>query len=168
MCGVWGSRESYSGIFGCGVQEMCCPGVLTPISIKNNPFLRLILLEQTPLLTCFGLVTPQKWLVSRRINLRKALFLIDVGVKVGGRDREARMPLCVLGVRVLACWDSGSGFRVLSSGLRVQGSRFWVLGLRFWVQALRVKVCEMRSAQTLNGVTKSSSQIYCCHGRVAL
>ena len=53
---------------------------LTPISIKNNRFLKLILLEQTPLLTCFGFETRQKWLLSRRINLRKRLFLIDVGV----------------------------------------------------------------------------------------
>jgi hypothetical protein len=48
--------------------------ILTPIWIKNKPFLKVILLEQTPLLTCFGFVTRQKWLVSRRINLRKALF----------------------------------------------------------------------------------------------
>ena len=56
--------------------------ISTPVSIKNNPFLKLILLEQTPLLTCFGFVASQKWLVSRRINLRKALFSIDVGVKI--------------------------------------------------------------------------------------
>ena len=66
-------------------EEDCEPTArrltLTPISIKNNPFLKLIILEQTPLLTCFGFVTRQKWLVSRRINLRKALLSIDVGVK---------------------------------------------------------------------------------------
>ena len=56
--------------------------ILTPISIKNNPFLKLILIEQTPLLTCFGFVTRQKWLVLRRFNLKKALLLIDVGVKL--------------------------------------------------------------------------------------
>ena len=56
-----------------------CPG-LTPISIKTNPFLKLILLKHTPPLTCFGFETPQKWLVSRRIKIRKVLFLIDVGV----------------------------------------------------------------------------------------
>ena len=42
--------------------------ILTPISIRNDRFLKLILLEQTPLLTCFGFVTRQKRLVSRRIN----------------------------------------------------------------------------------------------------
>jgi hypothetical protein len=62
----------------CGRDPM-----LTPISIKNNSFLNLIILEQQPLLSCFGLVTRQKRLVSRRINLREALFLIDVGVKMG-------------------------------------------------------------------------------------
>ena len=36
-----------------------------------------------PLLTCFGFVTRQKWLIFRRINLRKALVLIDVGVDGG-------------------------------------------------------------------------------------
>jgi hypothetical protein len=55
------------------VPHHACPG-LTPISIKNNPFLELIILEQTPLVTCFGFVTRQTWLVSRRINLRKVLF----------------------------------------------------------------------------------------------
>ena len=59
------------------------PHILIPTSIKNNPFLKLILLEQTPLLTCSGCVPGQKWLVSRRINLRKALLLIDVGVNIG-------------------------------------------------------------------------------------
>jgi hypothetical protein len=58
--------------------------ILTPILIKNHPCLKLILLEQAPLLTCFGFVTRQKWLVSRRINLRKTLILIDVGVKIDG------------------------------------------------------------------------------------
>ena len=57
--------------------------VLTPISIENNRFVKWIFLEQTPLLTCCGFVTSQKWLISRRINSRKRLFLIDVGVKVG-------------------------------------------------------------------------------------
>ena len=59
---------------------------LIPISIKNNPFLKLILLEQTPLLTCFVFATRQKWLISKRINLRKALFSIDVGVENGKLD----------------------------------------------------------------------------------
>ena len=54
---------------------------LTPIAIKNNTFLKLILLEHTPLLTCFGFVTRHKWLVSRIINIRKVLCLIDVGVR---------------------------------------------------------------------------------------
>ena len=50
------------------------PASLTPTSIGNNYFLKSILLERTPLLTRFGFVTRQKWLVSRRINLRKVLF----------------------------------------------------------------------------------------------
>ena len=65
------------------------PPILTPTSILNCPFLKLILLEQTPLLTCF--LTRQKWLVSRRINLRKASSLIDVGVEIlcgGFRGRK--------------------------------------------------------------------------------
>ena len=53
--------------------------------MQNNSILELILLEQTPLLTCFGFVTLQKWRVSRRINLKKTLSLIDVGVKSGDR-----------------------------------------------------------------------------------
>ena len=64
-------------------QPWRVPKVLTPISIKINPSLKLILLEQTQLLTCFGFVTRQKWFVLRRINLRKASFLIDDGVKCG-------------------------------------------------------------------------------------
>ena len=56
--------------------------ILTPTLIKNNSFLKLIHLKNTPLSTCFGFVTRQKWLVSIRVNLRKALFLIDVGVKI--------------------------------------------------------------------------------------
>ena len=56
--------------------------VLTPESIKFNRFLKLIPLEHKPLLACFGFVTRQKWLVSRKINLRKRLNLIDSGVKV--------------------------------------------------------------------------------------
>ena len=74
--GVWGRTSK------CARPNSGFNLVLTPIPIKNNPFLKLILLEQTPLLTCFGFVTSQKWLVSRRINLRKASFLIDVGVKI--------------------------------------------------------------------------------------
>jgi hypothetical protein len=54
--------------------------ILTPISIRNDRFLKLILLEQTPLLTFFGFVARPKGLVPRRIGLRKRLFLIDVGV----------------------------------------------------------------------------------------
>ena len=53
-------------------------------SIKFNRFLKLILLEHKPLLACFGFLTRQKWLVSREINLRKRLDLIDSGVKING------------------------------------------------------------------------------------
>ena len=67
-----------------------CRRTLTPISIKNNLLLKLILLEQTPLLTCCGFVTRQKWLVLRRTKLRKALFLIDVGVKTRCSRRPDR------------------------------------------------------------------------------
>jgi len=54
---------------------------LTPTSIKLNRFLKMILLENKQLLECFGFVTSQKWLVSREINLRKPLNLIDVGAE---------------------------------------------------------------------------------------
>jgi hypothetical protein len=47
--------------------------LLTPISIKNNRFLKLILLEQTPLLTCFGFVTRQKWLFKEN-QLKKTII----------------------------------------------------------------------------------------------
>ena len=57
------------------------PRFLTPASIKFNSFLKSILLENKPLLACFGFVTRQKWLVSTKINFRKRLNLIDVGVK---------------------------------------------------------------------------------------
>ena len=56
---------------------------LTPTSIKFDRFLKLILVERQPLLACFGFVTRQKWLVSTKINLRKRLNLIDVGVESG-------------------------------------------------------------------------------------
>ena len=56
--------------------------VLTPTSIKFNRVLRLILVGRKPLSTCFVCVERQKWLVSTKINLRKRLNLIDVGVKV--------------------------------------------------------------------------------------
>ena len=82
------TQRSLSVKFTAG-EKSCSGQLLTPISIKNNPFLKLILPEQTSLLTCFGYVTRQKWLVSRRININKALFLIDVGVKLwvaGGRQ----------------------------------------------------------------------------------
>ena len=46
-----------------------------PTSIKFNRFLKLILLEHKPLLACFGFVTRQKWLVSRKVNLTKRLNL---------------------------------------------------------------------------------------------
>ena len=39
------------------------PPHLTPTSIKFNYFLKLIILEHKPLLTCFGFVKSQKWLV---------------------------------------------------------------------------------------------------------
>ena len=61
---------------------------LTPESIKFNRFLKLTILEHKPLLACFGFVTSQKWLVSREINLRKRLNLIDVGAEIG----RARAP----------------------------------------------------------------------------
>ena len=41
---------------------------------RHNPFLKLILLEQTPLLTGFGFGARQKWLVPRIINLKKHYF----------------------------------------------------------------------------------------------
>jgi hypothetical protein len=60
---------------------------LTPESIKFNRFLKLILLEHKPLWACFGFVKRQKWLVSRKINLRQVLNLIDSGVKDGAREQ---------------------------------------------------------------------------------
>ena len=57
--------------------------LLTPTSIKFNRFLKLIVLEHTPFLACFGFMTSQKWLVSGEINLRKRLNLIDVGAELG-------------------------------------------------------------------------------------
>ena len=63
------------------IDHPACQRV-TPISIENDHFLKLILREQTPLLTCFGTETRQQWLLPRRINLRKAVFSIDVGVKL--------------------------------------------------------------------------------------
>ena len=56
--------------------------ILTPTSIKSNRLLKLILLENKPLLACFGFVTRQKWLVSTKIDFKKASFLIDIGVKL--------------------------------------------------------------------------------------
>jgi hypothetical protein len=62
--------------------SMVCAGVyLTPTSIKFNRFVKLILFEPKPLLACSGLVTSQKWLVSRKFNLRNRLNLIDVGAE---------------------------------------------------------------------------------------
>ena len=58
------------------------PQLLTPTSIKFNRFLKMIFHENKPLLACFGFVTSQKWLVSRRINLRKPLNLIDIGAEL--------------------------------------------------------------------------------------
>ena len=54
---------------------------LTPISIQRYYFLKLILLEHTPLLACFVFVVRPKVLLVRRINLRKQYFYIDIGVK---------------------------------------------------------------------------------------
>ena len=54
---------------------------LTPTLIKFNRFLKLILIERKPLLACFGFLKRQKWLVATKIDLRKRLNLIDVGVK---------------------------------------------------------------------------------------
>ena len=62
--------------------------LLTPTSIKFNRFVKLILVDHMPLLACFGFMTSQKWLVSVKINLRKRLNLIDVGVKICGRDNS--------------------------------------------------------------------------------
>ena len=89
MCTSASSSSVRCGMYG-RLRRIawCRRKILTPISIKKNPFLKLILLEQTPLLTCFGFVTRKKWLVSRRINLRKALFLIDVGVKISQPSRR--------------------------------------------------------------------------------
>jgi hypothetical protein len=53
-----------------------------PESIKFNSSLKLTLLEHKPLLACFGFVTRQKYLVSRKNDLRKRLNLIDSGVKI--------------------------------------------------------------------------------------
>ena len=61
-----------------------CRSGSTPQSIKSNRFLKLILLEHKPLLTCFGFVRRQKWLVSTEFNFRKRLHLIDCGVEGGG------------------------------------------------------------------------------------
>ena len=58
--------------------------LLTPTSIKFNRFVKLILIKPKPLLACFGFVTRQKWLVSRKFNLRKRLNLIDVGAELQG------------------------------------------------------------------------------------
>jgi hypothetical protein len=66
----------------------------TSTSNKHNTFLKLILLENKPVLACLGFETRQEWLVSRRINLRKVLFLIDVGVK-HRRDMAGAMYECV-------------------------------------------------------------------------
>ena len=54
----------------------------------------MILLEHNPLLACFGFVKSQKWLVSRKINLRKRLNLIDVGADMGRyhEKRDLRCP----------------------------------------------------------------------------
>ena len=62
----------------------------TPQSIKFNRFLKLILLEHKPLLACFGFVTRQKWFVSKQINLRKRLKLIDFRVKSGRGKLSSR------------------------------------------------------------------------------
>ena len=56
--------------------------LLTPTSIEFNRFLKLILLEHKPLLTCFGFVASPEWLVSGKISLRKRLDLIDVGAEL--------------------------------------------------------------------------------------
>jgi hypothetical protein len=57
--------------------------ILTLESIQFNHFLKLILLEHKLLLACFGFVARQTWIVSRKINVRKRLNLIDSGVKIG-------------------------------------------------------------------------------------
>ena len=56
--------------------------ILSPESIEFNRFLKLILLEHTPLLACFGFVTRQKWRVSIKISVRKRLNLNDSGVNI--------------------------------------------------------------------------------------
>ena len=84
--GGWGCATFSAG--GAGVEGAAFS--LTPTSIKFNRFLKLILLEHKPLLACFGFVTSQKRLVSREINLRKRLNLIDVGaLSEGGSVRGA-------------------------------------------------------------------------------
>jgi len=49
----------------------------------------MIFLENKPLLACFGFVTSQKWLVSKKINLRKRLNLIDVGAENTAASKPA-------------------------------------------------------------------------------
>ena len=72
---------------------------LTPTSIKNNAFLELTLLETSR----FWRVTKPKHftsgLCSRRINLRKVLFLIDVGVK-----RDLVLWRCGTAMRAFVFW----------------------------------------------------------------
>ena len=41
-------------------------------------------------------MTRQKWLVSMRIKSRKALFLIDTGVKIGGQVLDGWMWVAVI------------------------------------------------------------------------
>ena len=68
----------------------------------------------------FGFVTRQKWLVSRRINLRKELFLIDIEVKDVHRHASAS----------LARW----------SGCTTRDGDAWGIRLNFRVQGLRVRI----------------------------
>ena len=56
--------------------------ILTPISILKYCFLKLILLEYTPLLACSVFVVRPKLLLFRRVNSRKQYFYIDIGVKI--------------------------------------------------------------------------------------
>ena len=61
-----------------------CSALNSDIDIKYC-FLKLILLEHTPLLACFTFGVRSKLLLFRSINFRKQYFYIDIGVKGGVR-----------------------------------------------------------------------------------
>ena len=51
------------------------PAGLTPISIKNNYFLKLTLLEQMPLLTCFGFCDKSTVACFKENQLKERIIL---------------------------------------------------------------------------------------------